>query len=144
MSATTDSLERALAELENVLAGPGAGLDARWAKGAALALAVVEQAVQQHTHGLEPPEGRVVELDRPAIPSPGLDRRLAGLQEELDGLRQEAAALRRAAQAGPTHARDLAALWRRTAALRDALARAGRQEAELVQESVTLDLGAGD
>jgi hypothetical protein len=154
-----DGLERALGE-----GAPGREQD--WIGGADRALAAVEEAVRRRVEALRTPDGQLVDVDRPRLPSPAVDRRTDGLERELRqvleraqtlrgqvrgaaegiGLEQPpeeaAGALSVAPEAGAVAA--LGVFRQQARALAEALRRLEQQEADLVLDSITPDIGAGD
>jgi hypothetical protein len=89
----------------------------------------------------------VADLDRPLIPSPGVDRHTADLRRELEELLKETASLRarvRGAAPGDGHAVDLTSFRDRVARLVEALGRYEEKEVALIQQAVCTDIGAGD
>ena len=159
LNSVADGLERALGE-------GAAGREPDWIGAVDRALAAVEGALRRRAESLRTPDGHLVELDRPRLPSPAIDRRTGELERQLQqflaraqslraevrgaaegvGLEQNpaeaAGALSVAPEAGAVaalgvfrqHARELAG----------ALRHLEQQEADLVLDSITPDLGAGD
>jgi hypothetical protein len=161
MPATRGPLAKAVDGLKRALAGDVAAGGEEWAGGFGRALAAVEQAVRRHRATLEDGEGRVVDVNTSLNPSPTVDRRAGELRQELDGFLREAQALRgklhgvhAAATKDPStlagalpvapQAADLGVFCERAERLVEGLGQFDREEADLIQESVTLDLGAGD
>jgi len=110
-------------------------------------LACLEQAVREHAGSLESPEGKLVEVDRPLLPSPTVARRTDELRRELAGFLGEAGAVReqvRAAGQGPAAGAALGQLARRARALVGAVGRYEEEEAQVILDGVTTDIGAGD
>jgi hypothetical protein len=166
MRAKNDTLEKAMGELERALAEEAVGREADWAGRVDQVLAGIEAAVQQRAANLEPPDGKVVEVDRPRLPSPTVSRRAAGLRQELAGVLAEAQALRArvrgavqafgvpvqpaglagalpvAPEAGAIP--DFGVFRQRVRELLTALAQYEEEEARLILESVTTDIGAPD
>jgi hypothetical protein len=143
MRAKKQSLAAAVASLERAL-GEGPVLDHRaWADQLDQALLAVERAVRRHEGDLEPPDGELVEVARDRIPSPGLDRAVAGLQHDLEGFLAEARALRAQLRAATPRA-DFQAVRRRAAEFLTALDDYQMQEAHVILDAVTTDIGAGD
>ena len=121
---------------------------------------------RQHAATLEAPDGRVVDVDSARLPSPTMSRRAAKLHEELDRFLDETRALRtkvRGVAPGQGSADNPSALagaltvapeagaipdfgvfWTRAQELLNALNRYEEQEANLILDSVTTDIGAGD
>jgi uncharacterized membrane protein YccC len=165
MPANKCSLANAVKELKRVLAEDAAGREKDWTGRMGQALSALEQSVRQHRAKLEDAEGRVVEVERSLNPSPTVARRADQLREELDRLLQDAHALRGKLQSThPSRARmdpataagalsvapeagdvaDFGVFCERVEHLLDGFEHYDEEEAELIQESVTMDLGAGD
>lgn len=125
------------------------------------ALANVEQAIRQHAAMSGPVDEPSVDMDRPLLPSPGLDRRKAGLRNELGGLLRETRRLRNrllATSPAPILAPeavcndgteldrggDFKMFFNRVHQLADDLETFGKDEVHFVQDSITTDIGAGD
>jgi hypothetical protein len=150
--------------LKQALAGDAAGAGDNWAGRVGQALDAIEKALRRHRDTLKDDEGRLVDVDTSLNPSPTVDRRAEGLRQELDTFLREAQALRGRLDslhaAAPKDASTLAgalpvapqaadladfgAFCVRAERLVEGLGQFDRAEAELIQESVTLDLGAGD
>jgi hypothetical protein len=146
MTAQRDNLVAAVAQLEKALAGPDAGPDAgpeasRQRLDAALAALV--QAVDEHGRALDAGEGRVVDVESPRLPSPTVDRQVGQLHRELQELRGEAAAVRDRLAAGAATP-DFGPLRGRVRRLLECLQRYNQDEARVILDSVTTDIGAGD
>jgi hypothetical protein len=163
MPATNVPLVQAMQGLKQALGSNGVG-QKDWAERVARALEGVEAAVRQHRDTLEDEEGRVVDVNTSLNPSPVVKRRADGLRAELDGFLAEAQELRR--KVGEVHASasvdprtlagalpvapeagdvpDFGVFWQRARDLLKGLGHFEEQEADLIQYSVTLDLGAGD
>ena len=164
MSAKKQSLARAVEGLKQALAGDAAGQGEAWVRRVDQALETVEQAVRHHRATLSDAEGRVVDVNTSLNPSPGVARRADGLRQELDNLLNQAAKLRgklktihpaaatdpsTAAGALPVapevgDATDFSVFCERAEQLLEGLGRYDEEEAELIEDSVTMDLGAGD
>jgi hypothetical protein len=165
MSAKKQSLARAVEGLKQVLAGDAAGQGEAWLRRVDQALDAVEHAVRQHRASLSDAEGRIVDVNTSLNPSPGVARRADGLRQELDNLLNQAAKLRGklktihpdAAATDPStaagalsvapevgDATDFSVFCERAKQLLEGLGRYDEQEAELIEDSVTMDLGAGD
>jgi hypothetical protein len=165
MPRKAENLLAAIQGLEHVVDGnTGQGQE----QGATLdpALATLEKAVRQHADALRLPDGLIGPMDRPRIPSPGLDRRTQELREELthiladiQGLRTRASvqgqvpavsggpgnlagALPVAPEAGAVA--DHAVLIQRARQLSQALEEFENKEADVILEAVNTDVGAGD
>jgi hypothetical protein len=138
MTVQIGNLAAAVTELEQAL-DDGAPDPSQRLEGA---LAGLEQAAREHALLLDPVHGKLIDVDRPLIPSPGLARHECGLRQELGEVVADAAALRErlAEAAGP----DLGRLRERARQLAEALDHFNEQEARLIQDSVITDIGAGD
>lgn len=164
MSAKKPSLAHAIEELKTVL-NARSGEKQDWPRRVAEILARIEQSARRHRDQLGDAEGRVVDVDTSLNPSPKVARRTDELRRELDDLLHEAqrlhektrtlhpvstdmnpataaGALSVAPEAGDIA--DLGVFRERVEKLLDAFAEFNEEETDLIQESVTLDLGAGD
>jgi hypothetical protein len=139
MKAKRENLVAAAAALERARAGADAGVDPNGRL--ARTLDVVAQAVRRHAEHLQTPEGGVVDVDSPRVPSPWLDRRVEHLHDELNALLQEVGTLRAQLR---WHAADLDPILSRAGVVAEALRRYDEDEAELIQESINTEVGAGD
>jgi hypothetical protein len=102
-------------------------------------LANAETVLRQRKAPLRPVDGKLVEVERPRIPSPTVDRRASGLRKDVDDLLREAEELRsRAATADP------AAMQQRVHELAEAIQAFIDHEAKLVLQSVNTDIGGND
>jgi len=165
MSTKKQSFARAVDGLKQVLAGDVAGQGGAWVRRVDQALSAVERAVRQHRATLRDAEGRVVDVDSSLNPSPGVARRADGLSQELDSLLIEAQVLRTklkgvhpssgvtdpstAAVSLPVAPEvgdrtDFSVFCQRAERLVERLGRYEEEEAQLILDSVTMDLGAGD
>ena len=164
MPVKKQSLLQALEELKHVLADDAAGQGEDWSRRMSQALATLEQFLRQHRATLSDAEGRVVDVNTSLNPSPGVARRADGLRQDLDNLLNQAAKLRgklktihpaaatdpsTAAGALPVapevgDATDFSVFCERAEQLLEGLGRYDEEEAELIEDSVTMDLGAGD
>jgi hypothetical protein len=138
MAAQRDNLAAAVRGLGQILDG-GENLDQRLGP----ALAAVEEAVAQHEKVLAADGPRVVDIESPRIPSPVVTRQVDKLHAELEGLRSEVHALRQR-MTGGEKAPDVACLRERARQLLEALGRYDEEEAQVIQETVNTDVGAGD
>jgi hypothetical protein len=158
-NSVADSLERALGE-------GAAGRERDWIGGVDRALAAVEEAVRRRAASLRTPDGYLIDVDRPRLPSPAVERRTEELERQLRLLLERARSLRgqvRGAAEGigleadpaelagalsvAPEAGAVAALgvFRQQAReLAEALRHFEEQEADLVLDSITPDIGAGD
>jgi hypothetical protein len=164
MPANNLTLAKAVEELKRVLREDIAGRESTWSRRLDEALARVEQAASRHRACLEDEQGRVVDVDTPLNPSPTVARRSDELRQELDALLREAGRLRgklatlhpasnldaqTAAGALPVAPEtadiaDFGVFCERVETLLQRFEHFDADESELIQESVTLDLGAGD
>jgi hypothetical protein len=153
-----DDLERAL--------GDDVGRERDWARAADRALAAVEEAARRRAEALRTPDGRLIDVDRPRLPSPAVDRRTEDLERQLRQVLERARSLRGQVQGAaegvgleqdPAEAAGALAVAPEAGAVADlgvfrlhahelaeALRHIERQEADLVLDSVTPDIGAGD
>jgi hypothetical protein len=151
-------------ELEQALAAEFAGCEGDWADRVGAALVQIEVALRQHAGDCEAPGGmfaQEVDLTRPALVRQvgELRREHAELLRQAQALRADiqhvarafdpAAEARGVASPVPEAAPaagipDFEALRRRGDELAAALRHHRELETDLVQESVTTDLGAGD
>jgi hypothetical protein len=165
MPTRTDNLLAAIQEFERVVGGgahPGPGQGA----GLDRALAGLEKAVRRHADALREPDGLVGHIDRPRVPSPGLDRRTQHLGEELAHILGDIRGLRTKAQAegqAPAVSADPATLAgalpvapeagavadhgllvQRARQLAQALMEFENEEARVILDTVNTDVGAPD
>jgi hypothetical protein len=148
MSVKHDPLSTAVTRLEQALATNAAGRERDWSGRVDRALAEVERAIRKHVTDPWPSDGPMRDLDRPLLPSPGVDRRAAYLRRDLQDLLRETEALRGLVRATPRAGgrpeADRGTFDHRVQVLAAALDRFGTEEVDLVQDSVTTDIGAGD
>ena len=141
MAPTADPIRFAVEGLERVVAQPAYLRPAEWTAQMDSALAGVKRAVRQRDAELKACGGQLVDVDRPCMPSPTTDRLADQLRFELDGVLDEVALLRsREAHGAP----EVEAIRRRAAGLVDVLQHFERQEAEVVQDLLNMDIGCGD
>jgi hypothetical protein len=143
MAVQRGNLADAVSELERALADNGPDRDRLLAD----ALANLEEAARAHALEMDPHHGQLVDVDRPLLPSPGVTRQVSGLRQELGELVADAAILRdrlTGAGGGANPAEDYSSMRDRARKLAEDLERFNEQEARLIQDSVTTDLGAGD
>jgi hypothetical protein len=160
------SLTSVAEALERALGQDTAGREQDWIAGVDGALGAVEKAVRARAGSLLSPDGHLVEIDRPRLPSPAVDRRTEELERELHLILERAESLRRQVRgaaegvgmdqnpaevagalsvAPETGAVAALGVFRQQAGeLADALRRLEHQEVDLVLDSITPDLGAGD
>jgi hypothetical protein len=166
MTTTTDALGMAVDGLRHASSADIVGHQREWAESVDQALAIAELAIRQRAAPLKPADGRVVDVDRPRLPSPTVARRTAGLRTDLNTLFTEAKALRTRAQTAarafgpapdfpeqaggpPSTARavevpDFGALRQQVEQLAEAVEHYVDEEARLVLESVNTDIGSPD
>jgi hypothetical protein len=165
MSVPKGSLAKAVEDLRQILVMHDSGGESQWARRMGETLTKVEQAASSHRARLKDERGRVVDVDTPLNPSPTVDRRANELREELDELMREARRLRgklsslhpapekidpgTAAGALPVapeaaDVADFGVFCERVEKLLNGFEQFDEEESDLIQQSVTLDLGAGD
>ena len=166
MPANTDNLLVAIEELERVLSSPAGSDPAGGTARLERALGGLEQAVRRHADALREPDGLVGQIDRPRVPSPGLDRHTEHLRAELAHFLEDIRTLRSRARAegqlprrsaDPTNlagalpvAPEAGALAKqgvlvqRARQLAQALERYEDEEADLLLDTVNTDIGSPD
>jgi hypothetical protein len=165
MPAEKRSLTRAIENLKRIANASTAGRSPDWKERMDQALIVVEQAIGRHNATLSDDKGCVVDVDSSLNPSPVVARRADDLHHDLDDLQHQVRTLRQllpsvhlapadidsttAAGALPVapEAADLAdfgVFCERLKHVIEGFEQFDEQEADLIQHSVTLDLGAGD
>jgi hypothetical protein len=165
MPAEKWSLGKAVNGLKQVLSGDALDRPEAWVRRMGHALNTLEQSVRQHRATLSDDEGRVVEVDSSLNPSPGMARRVDELGKDLDNLLDEVQALRRklntvhpsAGVEDPSTASrslpvapdigdgtDLSVFRERAEQLMEWVGNFSKEEAQLIEDSVTMDLGVGD
>lgn len=156
-----NDLQAAVERLEHALSEPGADHAARLRE----PLARLEDVVWQKIAALKPADGKLIDVDRPRLPSPAVDRRADKLCTELEKFLEEVRALRgkarQTAAAAPVSDpatlagalpvapeagadADLGVLLQRARQLLQDMEHYEAQEAELIYDSVNTDIGAGD
>jgi len=147
MRTSEDTLLEAGASLEIALeAGPGRGPQA-WAARIDESLAAIASAVARHSRNLQASGGGVVEVSGGQAPSPGMDRQVKRLWRNLADLQREAEALRssvREVMNPEGEGSRIDEVQERAAHLLAGLDRYVREEAHLILESTTTEVGAGD
>jgi len=166
MAANRDDFMGAVDRLEQALSTLGTDTGSCRTPAVDRALAEVEEAARRHAETLLPADGSLVQIDRPLLPSPGVDRRAEALKQELESLRAEAGTLRQRAdslesppnpQQDPTTLAgalpvapelgavpDFSVFCARARQLLHALQHYEEEEADLILKSVNTDIGAGD
>jgi hypothetical protein len=151
MPAEKHSLPRAVEELKRILDAAPTERGNSWIRRMDQALLAIEQAARRHGASLSDDKGCVVDVDSSLNPSPGVARKAEGLHQELNNLLHQIQSLRRmlpnvdpTADDGSrsTAAYDLS--LEQVKQVLDGFDRFAAEEAVLIQESVTMDLGAGD
>ncbi len=165
MPANKCSLANAVKGLTQMLGEDATGRAKDWTQRVDQALSALEHSVRRHRAHLEDAEGRVVDVESSLNPSPTVARRANQLCQELDSLLREAQALRGklqgihpstekmdastaagalavAPEAGDVA--DFGVFCERAERLLEGFEHYDEEESELIQESVTMDLGAGD
>jgi hypothetical protein len=166
MAKKPDALLAAAEKLEEVLAADVAGQERDWADRVDQALTQVVDALQQRAATWKSPEGKVVDVESPRLPSPTVARRGSELRRELDGFLEQAKALQVdvrkvartfggeadvanragalpvAPEAGAVP--DFGVFRQRAEQLVEGIRRYIQQEAALILESVNIEVGAGD
>jgi hypothetical protein len=165
MSTKKYSLAKAVKELRAALDDYAPGREKARGQRLEQTLAAMEEGARQHRACLKDSEGRVVDVDTSLNPSPGVSRRVEELWQELDNLLQEIRSLREKAEnVHPSTAKedvatvagslpvapeaadgvDFAVFRARVERLVEGFEHFDEEEARLIQESITMDLGAGD
>ncbi|HZU36769.1 MAG TPA: hypothetical protein VFA18_12700 [Gemmataceae bacterium] len=139
-------LLHAMAELEKATANPVTGSGQAWSQYVDKVLAELEDALRRHAQEIAGADGQLVAVDRPLIPSPTLQHRGAHLAEELHSILGQTQSLRREfRELAPVANQPQRELFcQRARQLVQDLERCESQEADLIQDSVTTDIGAGD
>jgi hypothetical protein len=143
MTTARDALLQSIERLEQALAQEPSTGERAWAATVDQALAEAEQALRQENADAHSPRGgpfKAVDMTRPA-----LVRQVAKLRRQLTADVSEAAELRSEVQ-GAAHGAtlDIGALRQHLHNFVSDLRRLKEGEIDVVQESVTTDLGAGD
>ncbi len=159
------SLIRVLDDLKHALADNAANQGESWSRRVRHALDTLEHFLRRHRVNLRDAEGRVVDVDTSLNPSPGVDRRADKLHQELDRLLNQAQMLRAKLNAihpggGVTNAAteagalpvapevgdrtDFSVFCEEAEQLLTDLEHYKEEETMLIEDNITLDLGAGD
>src|SRR5262249_14975386 len=93
MAKKPDALLNAADKLEGALAADVAGQERDWSDRVDQALDQVMEAVRQRAATWKSPEGKVVEVESPRLPSPVVARRGSELRRDLDDFLEQATAL---------------------------------------------------
>jgi hypothetical protein len=150
MRVKQETLSTAITNLEHSLAASGPASQ-NWNYALEQALSGIIEGVRRQDDLLDSPNGGVTQVSGGQAPSSGVDRRVHGLHDDLDALLAEAGDLRaevRRVQARATvegtKTVDGTGLRRRAGALLAALNRYEQDEAWLILETATTEVGAGD
>jgi hypothetical protein len=166
MARKPDTLLNAAEKLQRTLAADVAGQERDWAERADQALTQLAAAISQRAATWRSPEGKVVDVESPRLPSPIVARRGSELRRDLDGLLEQAISLQtdvRSAARAFSSAGDVSDLAgalpvapevsavpnfgvfrQRAEQLVEGIRRYIEQEAGLILETVNTDVGAGD
>jgi hypothetical protein len=166
MAKKSDALLTAAEKLQRALAADVAGQERDWADRVARALTQLADAIGQRAATWKSPEGKVVDVESPRLPSPTVARRGSELRRDLDGFLEQARTLQTdvrhvartfgggadvanlagalpvAPEAGAVP--DFGVFRQRAEQLVEGVQRYIQQEAGLILESVNIDVGAGD
>jgi len=106
----------------------------------------LDDVVQRHANLLRHPDRLVGAVDRPRIPSPGMDRDISPLHDQLEGVLHDIRDFRArtAFPAKPRTDAGIAALRQDAHRLAEELAQHWDREAHVILDSVNTDIGAGD
>lgn len=166
MPAKQDPIVTAAEELERSATAEAAGRPRDWMRGVDRALAAVEDTVRRRAAALRGPEGELLDVDRPMLPSPAICRRADELERELHHFLDEVRALLQQVQgaaeglgmdANPAElagaltvapeagaVADLGVFRQHARQLAEAMRRFEHEETDLILDAVTPDVGAGD
>jgi hypothetical protein len=165
MLAQQDHLAKASRELKQALSEVSSRQAESWKRSVDHALAHLAPAIEERLSTLEDTEGRAVDVDTPLNPSPTVARRTLEFRQELTDLLREAQRLRgKLGSVQPTPETDTPAnragalavepevaevtdfdvFCERLEQLVHRLGEYDEEEAKVIQQSVNLDLGAGD
>src|SRR5436309_1717703 len=93
MAKKPDPLLNAADKLQGALGTDVVGQERDWSDRVDQALNQVVEAVRQRAATWKSPEGKVVEVESPRLPSPTVARRGSELRRDLDGFLEQAKAL---------------------------------------------------
>ena len=137
-----DPLVSAVENLERTLAEKEAGLDEDWTARLDRFMAEIKQAARQRDAVLNASDGKLVDVESPLLPSPGMDRLTDKLHDELADILEEVASVRSEVQGkAGTFTPKLSAIHGRVARLLETLKHYERDETAVVQETVNTDIG---
>jgi hypothetical protein len=136
-----DLVMGAAEELRQALTDNASARGREWAIHMGQSLSDVEKTLRRHEGDFGGDDESLADKDRALLPSPGVHRRLEGLRQEPGELIEDVRILRTDLGVG----RDTVVGYaERAHHLLHALERLERGEIDLVQESITADIGAGD
>jgi len=141
MTINADPIMSAVENLERALTETPDGRAEMWAAEVDRALSDIRRSVKERDAELKTRGGQLVDVDRPLLPSPTMDRHVNDLRHELDGVLEEVASLRLQARNGNP---ELGAFRQRAQRLLTILRSFEQQEGALIQEAVNTDIGGGD
>jgi hypothetical protein len=136
-----DLVMGAAEELRQALTENAAARGREWALHMGHSLSDVEKTLCQHKGDFGTDDDTFGENQRGLLPSPGVQRKIEGLRQELGELIEGVRILRVDLGAGQD---TVAGFAQRAHHLLHALERLERGEIDLVQQSITPDIGAGD
>jgi hypothetical protein len=141
-----DRLTAAAEELRRGLTENAAASGREWAIRIGRALSDVERILRRHAADVSTTDDAPADQDRALLPSPGVERRAEGLRHELDVLIESLRTLRTELAAGRENppGSGTVGFSERVQGLLRALEHLDQGEIDLVQESITADIGAGD
>jgi len=142
MPRKTDALVSAMDRLRQALAADFSGQ--KWVETLRVTLFLVDNALRQHIKSAEVPDGLFAAVDETR---PTLGRQVNDLSCEYSDLLGQVYTLQlelRSAGSGCVTSRNLAALRQQAQQLLAALQKVEETETDLIQESVTTDIGVGD
>jgi predicted nucleic acid-binding Zn-ribbon protein len=136
-----DLLMGAAEELRHALAENAAARGREWAIRVGHALSDVEKILRQHAGEIPTGDETLIGQERALLPSPGIERKADALREELQDLIDNVRMLRTELAAGRESSANST---QKAHTLLHRLDKLERAEVELVQQSITPDIGAGD
>ncbi len=137
-----DLLSTSLERLQQCLAAGPAGRERDWARRVGDALDVLIREFSRHTADSESPEGLTSEVD---VTRPSLARNVEDLRRQHRDFLDRLRAFRKdVEEAGRAAIPDLTGIQSTGRELAAGLSRHREMETDLIQESITTDLGAAD
>jgi hypothetical protein len=146
MNVQTHPLHGATEELRKATAEDSTPGGRDWGERLRLALAAAERSLRENIGETINEDDALAPQEQPLLPSPGVERKEEGLRNETHDLIRQVRMLRAelaSGQGNPTGAGAGAFAERIRQLVRD-LERHDRGEIDLLQESITPDIGAGD